>query len=110
MVEQDNINSRRIWTSEQWQAAINGWHLSGLTIESYCRQQDITSSAFRRWHRKLKVSNEGVNGFIPVHVEPESEDTVAPPLEVVLANGHRLFLQNGIGWEALKDFLKQLLQ
>ncbi len=68
MVEQTPVKKRRIWTPEQWQDVIKDWQSSGLSIGTYCKQQGLTSSVFRRWRRKLKMTEE-YHAFIPRAVQ-----------------------------------------
>jgi hypothetical protein len=41
--------------TSQWQALIEEQKQSSLTIKEFCRQQDVTTSGFYGWRKRLKL-------------------------------------------------------
>lgn len=81
---------RVVHSAEQWRALIAGQEASGLGVEAYCRQHQLTSSCLYRWRRFFagamgaasawgkpgrcvtsKRRSEPVEGFAAVRVVPE---------------------------------------
>ncbi|MBX9621524.1 MAG: hypothetical protein K2X28_05815 [Alphaproteobacteria bacterium] len=44
----------RFYTPEEWKEFINKWQNSGLPQKDFCRQYELTYSAFCRWQNKIK--------------------------------------------------------
>jgi len=44
------------YTFDQWQHIIKEWRESHLTISQYCKNHELTQSAFRRWLRRVTDS------------------------------------------------------
>lgn len=44
-------------STSQWQALIEKQKQSSLNIKEFCRQQDVTTSGFYGWRKRLKESN-----------------------------------------------------
>ena len=44
-------------STSQWQALIEEQKQSSLNIKEFCRQQEVTTSAFYGWRKRLKESN-----------------------------------------------------
>ena len=42
---------------EQWQAIINNFSTSGLTLNEYCQQHSIALSGFYAWRKRLQQQN-----------------------------------------------------
>jgi transposase-like protein len=67
------------YTQAEMQASITKWRESGLTQHGYCKQEQISTSTFSYWVRKLsreqmpeRSSREVVQSFIPVELpKPE---------------------------------------
>jgi hypothetical protein len=69
-----------------WRELIEAWKLSGLSINAFCRDRNLTRSNFDRW-RRILAAKPGVSSaspppaFVPLHVIAE------PMAEVVLRSG-----------------------
>ena len=118
----------RFYTPEQWKKFIEEWKQSGMGQKPFCKQKGLTSSAFHRWKQILDSSGDEIknkkpatqqstppkpsfqNQFIPVTVtsSPISNPS-SPKMEIVFANGHRLYLQGPFDWQALSSWLSPLL-
>lgn len=117
----------RYYTPEQWKKFIEEWKQSGLGQKSFCKQKGLTPSAFFRWRQTLGSSGNIIkqkaetqqskspissiqDRFIPVTMTPSSFASSSPPkMEIVLSNGHRLYLQGAFDWQALSIWLNPLL-
>ena len=117
---------RRFYTPEQWKDIFKEWEQSGLGRDSFCLQRNLTPSVFTRWRKKLMLSGDSKklkassatpppktsiqDRFIPVTLSPSSfSNTSSPKMEIVFANGHRLYLQGPFDWHALSTWLNPLL-
>jgi len=70
-----------------WQNHVTAWQASGLSQKAYCRQQDLGTSAFGYWARKLRQPGQQAgharSGFVPVALASPA----AAGLSLVLPNG-----------------------
>ena len=118
-------------TLEEQKEYVEGWGKSGLSKETYCRKNNLSSSTFYYWEQKFSrlqssspVSKElqkkesalsFQERFIPVTLKPAAVTAAAPvssanqKVEVVLSQGHRLSLEGSFEWEALAPLLTALL-
>ena len=60
-------------TKKDWDKIINEWKNSNLSVESFCKEQQIARSTFYKYKRKSKQNNESI--FEPVVIKPN--DTVS---------------------------------
>ena len=60
---------------------------SGHAVSVFCREQGLSEPTFYAWRQRLRKQNTPVR-FALVETKP-AEETV-PPIEVMLASGHRL--------------------
>ena len=68
-----------------WQQHIIAWSKSGLAQSEYCRQHNLSKSAFYNWKCKLKATE-----FLPVTVQSHShhsDEAKQDALSIVLPNG-----------------------
>ena len=99
-----------------------GWRESGLTQEAYCKREGIALQTLRRWQRKLRepAARWPVPArFAPVGVAdtrlsstPRSRhtppETLAQPVEIILASGRRLKLTSGLDESGLARLIRLL--
>jgi transposase-like protein len=74
-------NPERVRT---WRAAIDAWKQSGQSVNSFCRDHNLTRSNFDRWRRILArhpSESSPSSAFVPLRVVAE------PMAEVVLPSG-----------------------
>lgn len=94
-----------------WQRTIGDAARSGMSIREFCRQRRLKESQFYWWQRKLKASRQernkptssgGAASFALV-----SEDGASMPagLELVLRDGRRLRISQGVQEETLRAVL-----
>jgi hypothetical protein len=71
---------------------------SGLTVEQYCRQNQLKSSYYYYWRKKLQPAESG--RFVSI-AAPASTSVVS----IIFTTGHRIY------FEAMPpvDYLKQLM-
>lgn len=60
-------------TNKDWDKIICEWENSDLSVESFCKEQQIATSTFYKHRKKLKQNNENV--FEPVVIK--QNDTVS---------------------------------
>lgn len=119
MVKEASCKGKRGYSPEQWQGIIDHWRASGLSKQTYCRQQGIARSVFGRWFKRVvspRLQKEAdflkrvEESFIPVSLDAaRTPFQLKPQLEVILAKGHRLSIQGPFDWEGMSLFLKALL-
>ena len=94
-----------------WQRTIGDAARSGMSIREFCRQRRLKESQFYWWQRKLKARRQERNkptasgraaSFALV-----SEDGASVPagLELVLRDGRRLRISQGVQEETLRAVL-----
>jgi hypothetical protein len=98
---------------QHWRRLIDQWQASGLSVRAFRERQHLAVPSFYAWRRTLR-QRDGSAGpvsprvtFLPVHVRPDERDA-PPPLEVVLANGHRLRIPPGYDDTQLRQLLRTL--
>jgi hypothetical protein len=52
-----------------WQAHINGWRASGLSIDRYCAQNGISKTSFSKWRRRLAIDAPAKRSRTPSFVQ-----------------------------------------
>ena len=100
-----------------WQRTISAAARSGMAIREFCRRRRLRESQFYWWQRRLKAGREartmrrqsGVNGkqvsFALVSDEPGAADV---GIELVLGDGRRLRIRQGVDEETLRSVLAAL--
>ena len=83
-----------------WRGTIDAWERSGLSVNAFCRDRQLTRSNFDRW-RRLLATPHGESpsspspAFVPVRVVAE------PMAEVVLRSGVVVRLPLGAASDAI---------
>jgi transposase-like protein len=64
------MNQSRRLAREQWRQIVEAQPVSGMTVAAYCREHQVTPSAFFAWKRKLRDSAARLPaaGFVEVRV------------------------------------------
>lgn len=99
-----------------WERTIREAARSGMSIREFCRRHRLRESQFYWWQRKLKAGREertvrrpGVNGsqasFALMSDEPGATDV---GIELVLGDGRRLRIRQGVDEETLRSVLAAL--
>ena len=99
-----------------WQRTISEAARSGISIREFCRRHRLRESQFYWWQRKLKAGRDAwtvrrphVNGnqasFALVSDEPGATDV---GIELVLGDGRRLRIRQGVDEETLRAVLAAL--
>ena len=66
-----------------WRKHIADWKTSRLSIRAYCRQHDLTETAFQYWRQELRRRGAAAQAspprpaFVPVTVVPDPEPVAA---------------------------------
>ena len=96
----------------EWQERLNRFEASGLSIDAFCRQEDVGRSTFMDWLQTLKkeprrqAAMEGETrsaerpAFVPVTVNANSM------IEILLPSGGRVRLSAGIDRAVLLDIIR----
>jgi hypothetical protein len=109
-----NVRNHDVEKQRYWQKTIGDAARSGMSIREFCRQRRLKDSQFYWWQRKLKASRQerskaGMQdraaSFALV-----SEDGMDMPagLELVLRDGRRLRIRQGVQEETLRAVLAAL--
>jgi hypothetical protein len=110
-----------------WANIIRNWQKSGLSQAAFCRQNNLTSSAFYAWHRRFRdgeveypfsneVESESASNFIPVQILPEKlksttqTNELSETIIVRLPNSLEIEITLSSGKEQLLPLLKQLAE
>jgi hypothetical protein len=94
-----------------WQRTIGDAAKSGMSIREFCRQRRLKESQFYWWQRKLKASrpqrNKPNSSVGAASFALVSEDGASMPagLELVLRDGRRLRISQGVQEETLRAVL-----
>jgi len=87
----------------QWQALVNRFEKSDMTIKDFCQQENISRGTFSRWRIKLlQDSRKILPGFIEIPtttpaVENSSVNSTTPwSVELGLPGGGRLHIRFGL--------------
>ena len=96
----------------EWQERLKRFEASGLSIDAFCRQEDVGRSRFMDWLQTLKkeprrpAAMEGGTrsaerpAFVPVTVNPNNM------IEILLPGGGRVRLSAGIDRAVLLDVIR----
>ena len=106
-----NRKNHDVEKQRYWQRTIGDAARSGMSIREFCRQRRLRESQFYWWQRKLKVrrperskpgARDRAASFALV-----SEDGMDMPagLELVLRDGRRLRISQGVQEETLRAVL-----
>jgi hypothetical protein len=96
------MNQTHRLAREKWRQIVDAQPISGMTVAAYCRDHQVTQSAFFAWKRRLRVSlasPEGspAAGFVEVKASRASEaaeaERKASAIEVCLQNNRRLLVR-----------------
>ena len=106
-----NRKNQDVEKQRYWQRTIGDAARSGMSIREFCRQRRLRESQFYWWQRKLKMrqqerskpgARDRAASFALV-----SEDGIDMPagLELVLRDGRRLRISQGVQEETLRAVL-----
>lgn len=116
---------------EKWAPIIEDWEKSGLSKYNYCKAKGIANSHFYRWEKKLnpsrpshsssELAEEGQNElevslqdlFMPFALGSSvlgMSSPLSPRVEIILSQGHRLYLEGIFDWKKLASWLASLLK
>jgi len=94
-----------------WQRTIGDAARSGMSIREFCRQRRLKESQFYWWQRKLKASRQERNkpsssvGAASFALVSEDSMDIPAGLELVLRDGRRLRISQGVQEETLRAVL-----
>ena len=97
-----------------WQERLASREASGLSIDEFCADEDISRSTFYRWAGRLKdgipdaVKEEGASLTLADIAEPKflPVSVTASPIEIELPNGGLVRLPLGVGQAVIVDVIQ----
>jgi len=97
-----------------WQERLSNREASGLSIDEFCADEDISRSTFYRWLQRLKdgipdaVKEEGASLTLAEIAEPKflPVSVTASPIEIELPNGGLVRLPLGVGQAVIVDVIR----
>ena len=97
-----------------WQERLASREASGLSIDEFCADEDISRSTFYRWIQRLKdgipdaVKEEGASLTLADIAEPKflPVSVTASPVEIELPNGGLVRLPVGVGQAVIVDVIQ----
>ncbi len=97
-----------------WQDRLANREASGLSIDEFCADEDVSRSTFYRWAGRLKdgipdaVKEEGENLTLADIAEPKflPVSVTASPVEIELPNGGLVRLPVGVGQAVIVDVIQ----
>ena len=92
----------------EWQERLKRFESSGLSIDGFCRQEEVCRAQFAQWSQVLRGGTLGEGGrpaegpaFVPVTVR-------AHYIEVLLPGGGLVRLSSGIDHSLLLDVIRSV--
>ena len=103
-------------TIERFRQIYDGWKCSGLSVQQYCKDTDITAKRFYYWRSKLKAESRqsACGSFIPVKMHgmtPAYQTGHASGMalcEVVYPNGVTVRVPSGMTLGQLRQIVTLL--
>ncbi len=97
-----------------WQERLSNREASGLSIDEFCADEDISRSTFYRWIQRLKdgipdaVKDEGASVTLADIAEPKflPVSVTASPVEIELPNGGLVRLPVSVGQAVIIDVVQ----
>ena len=97
-----------------WQERMANREASGLSIDEFCADEDISRSTFYRWVQRLRdgipdaVKEEGASLTLADIAEPKflPVSVTASPVEIELPNGGVVRLPVGVGQAVIVDIIQ----
>ncbi len=97
-----------------WQERLATREASGLSIDEFCADEDVSRSTFYRWVRRLKdgipdaVKEEGESLTLADIAEPKflPISVTASPVEIELPGGGLVRLPVGVGGAVIVDVIQ----
>ena len=97
-----------------WQERLSNREASGLSIDEFCADEEVSRSTFYRWVQRLKggipdaVKEEGANLTFSEISEPKflPVSVTASPVEIELPNGGLVRLPVGVGQAVIVDVIQ----
>jgi transposase-like protein len=94
---------------QHWRQRIRDWQDSGLSIRAFCARRGLSQASFYAWRRELQRRDSEEPLFVPIRLRADDlPASVAPALEVLLANGRRICVAPGFDAATLRQVLAVL--
>jgi transposase-like protein len=108
---------RNVAREQFWRRHISRQRHSGLTIRDYCQLHDLHENSFYSWRRTINERDRPVvspippsaaPAFLPVAIVGTSASSHDSPIDIRLADGHRIRVRAGSDRKLLADVLALL--
>ena len=104
---------RDLKLEQSWRRHLQRQRAGGFTVRQYCREQQLTESAFYFWRRTIaerdrQAESDRRPAFVPVVMTDQPTSTSDTPIEIRLANGRRLRVRAGCDRALLADVVTLL--
>jgi hypothetical protein len=109
---------RDLKREQTWRKHVERQRTSGQTVRTYCNAHQLRETSFFFWRqeiakrdREAAATSSPVPAFVPVAViEPPTENRADAPIDIRLADGHRVRVRSGCDRSLLTDVLSLLLR
>jgi hypothetical protein len=92
---------------EQWAERIAEQKRSGLSVKQFCKERGVSEYSFYTWRKRL-ANKEPVRFALLERGAAGQASAREADLELVLANGERLRIGNGVNAATLRTVLEVL--
>ena len=100
------LEEKKAARSEYWRERISAQERSGLSVQKFCEEQELTEQAFYSWRKRL--ANQQPMRFALVEAEPGQQANAETGLELLLPRGERLRISAGADAALLRTVLEVL--
>jgi hypothetical protein len=106
-MKETTIEQRTAARSEYWRERIAQQERSGLPVQRFCKERELTEQSFYVWRKRLQ--KQQAMRFALVETGPaERQAATEAGLELVLATGERLRISAGVNPAVLRTLLEVL--
>lgn len=110
--------SHRERTRARMKELLERWRSSGESAAAFCRRQGIAPQKLSYWKRSLgrpsrraaRPARAAHSGFVPVQLVEGPAEAAGGSLEIVLGNGWRVLVREGVSPELLAEVVAALRQ
>lgn len=90
---------------QQWSDIIKDCKASGLKVNDYCSENNISRDAYYYWLRKVKDAALIQNGFVEIPIPSHNEVAASTGL-IAKLNGITLEIKEGVSTELLTNVIR----
>ena len=106
-MKENTSDQKKAARSEYWRERIAQQERSGLSVQRFCTEQELSEQSFYVWRKRLR--NQQPMRFALVETEAAQRQAgTEAGLELVLATGERLRISAGVALRVLRTVLEVL--